>query len=123
MKQQAILLQKAQDKKEERLRLLEELYIKFAGKSKHWLNKKFGTLNIHRITSILNDSWEKSHWFTNRLALKEARKSAVKKIQIQEYHAEHKKKHNKFQKNPDKKFNKPQIQQVHTGPDQGTGQA
>lgn len=122
---QAILLNEAQSKKEERLQLLEKVYAKFTGKSKHWLRKRFGTLNIHRMKSILNDTWETASWFLNRLALKEARNAAARDIRERRSHAEHKRKRNKFRKNFEKKSSKPQrqTQTIPAGPDQGTEQA
>jgi hypothetical protein len=97
-------LHTAQNKKDNRLELLEKVQAKFTGKSHHWLRKKFGTLNIHRMKTILDDTWETSSWFLGRIALKVARMTAAREIREWRHHADkHKRKHNKFQKNFEKK--------------------
>lgn len=98
--------------------MLENIHLKFRGKSDHQLRKMFGTLNVHRMTDILNDTWESSTWFKNRAALRIIKLESVRVIHAKKPHFK------KFQKS--NKKNKPtitdgQVQEVPNGPDIGSG--
>lgn len=118
---QEYVLRTAQILKSQRLSMLEKIHAKFPGKSSSWLRKQFGTLNIHRMESILNDAWENSSWFLNREAIKAARRAAATIIHQRSNDARpHKKKH-KFQKNFKKKnLKEKQAPGISGGRNQGT---
>ena len=118
-------LEKAEKKKLERLDMLEKVQLKFRGKSLHWLRKKFGVLNISRMKTLLNGTWESCAWYLNREALKEA--ELASKLVIHQKNnndnSNHSKKRNKFHKNYAKKAAKQEsIPEVSTGSTERTKQ-
>jgi len=62
--------------KKERLDLLSQLLIKYPRMTIGSLSKKYGTLNIRRLTDILNDVAEDALWYRARVARKEAQTNA-----------------------------------------------
>lgn len=66
------LVSKQISRKDERLNLLEQVKAKYPGKKVGDLQKRFGTLNINRLTDILDGTFESSLWYQARVAKKEA---------------------------------------------------
>lgn len=66
------MMAKQQSKKDERLELLGQLISKSTNTKIGELSKKYGTLNIRRLTDILNNVAEDSSWYKARVARKEA---------------------------------------------------
>lgn len=67
------LMAKQQTRCSERLELLEKVKAKYP---KANLSKKYGTLNIRRLTDILNGTAENSLWYKARVARREANAQA-----------------------------------------------
>lgn len=111
-----------QSMKQLRERLLVDVKAKFAHNSPHMLRKQFGTLNINRMSDILNDSWISSDWFKNREALKLAKIAESVRILNEK---KDKPPSHKFQKSDRKNSNnqRNQVQEVPDGSTIGTGQA
>jgi hypothetical protein len=82
----AKLVGKQQERSAERLEMLTKVIDKFKGVRLPDLRKRFGTLNIRRMTDILSDNWETSEWYVarvaRRLALKERAKAVRKHVRF-----------------------------------------
>lgn len=104
--------------KEERLNLLADVKLKYPNTSHSRLRARFGTLNIHRMKDILNDTFETAKWYINRQALLEARRhKPIAKSQVR--YVKFKKKENK---RGTPKGTTGKVQEVPNGPDDGVGQ-
>ena len=89
------LLQTQSNLSMQRANMLEEVHRKFSDFSHSKLRHMFGTLNIHRMQDILNDSYFNAAWYKNRNALTEAKQVIVRQV-----------KRGKFFKRLDKKSKK-----------------
>lgn len=72
----AMLLSKQAASKDKRLTMLTKIKAMYPEKTNRALRKMFGTLSIHRMEDILNDSYQNSNWYKNHQAIKEARRLA-----------------------------------------------
>ena len=100
------LLQHQSNASFQRANMLEEVHQKFPGKTHSQLRKNFGTLNIHRMTAILNDSYTNAAWYKNRNALAEAKQVIVRQVKRGKFFKRLDKKNKKFS---DKKSGKVQA--------------
>jgi len=76
LKRHQIRMAKLQSRKDERLELLSQVLSKTPNTKVGELSKKYGTLNIRRLTDILNNVAENSSWYKARVARKEAEAQA-----------------------------------------------
>lgn len=101
------LLQVQSGRSMQRANMLEEVHHKFSDFSHSKLRHMFGTLNIHRMTDILNDSYFNAAWYKNRNALAEAKQVIVKQVV----------RHGKFFSKKNKKLRAEKSGKVSTVPD------
>lgn len=92
---------------ERRLDMLEQVKSKFSGMKQSELFRKFGTLNIRRMTDILDDTYQDAEWFLARAARRKANAEAKRKVG---------RKHVKFHKRKrDKDRSAGAVRKVHGG--------
>jgi len=103
------LMAKQQSKKEERLELLKQVKSLSSNTKMGDLSKKFGTLNIRRLTDILNGVAESRSWYKARVARKEA-DAREKRARVVRKHVKFHKR-NKKDKSP--KGQPRQVQALH----------
>lgn len=107
-------MEKVIAKRDERLNLLEKVKAKYPNRRIGDIQKQFGTLNIHRMTDILDDTYHNKAWYLARIAKKDAEKIELankKRTKKNGKFAKHRK--NKDSKKPRK------VQKVHDGRDSG----
>jgi len=96
-------------KHDERLTLLEQVKSKFPNRRIGDIQKQFGTLNINRLTDILDETYHEKIWYLARIAKKKTEKDRLNKQKKQV------KKNGKFAKHRKNKDDKRprKVQKVH----------
>lgn len=96
-------------RKSDRLDLLEKVKAKYPNRRIGDIQKLFGTLNITRMTDILDDTYHEKMWYLARVAKKEAEKERLKEAK-----AKRVKKNGKFTKRgKNKGYKKPEkVQKI-----------
>lgn len=71
-------MEKAAARRDERLTLFEQVKAKYPNRRIGDIQKQFGTLNIKRMTDILDETYHEKVWYLARVAKKEAEKDQLK---------------------------------------------
>lgn len=108
------LMGKQQARSADREEMLSKVVEKFKGTPLAKIKKRFGTLNIRRMTDILSDTFEQSEWYLARYARRQA---AAERARVVRKHVKFRKRSKAEKKELAKSNQRQAIQDVSSGSD------